>query len=404
MEIRPILSALMRSKTGAVLIALQVALTLAILGNALYIVSDRLAVSARPSGADEANTFFIRYYGFREGIDVPAMLDADLAMIRAMPGVAAVATANMIPLGRSGWSLGVRASADVPDNRSINTAFYFSGESLVEALDLRLVEGRDFTPDEVLEIDPMLGNLEPKAAILTRALAEQLFPGEERVVGRTALLGDSTFEVVGVVERLQTPWGQLGVAGERSMIAPIRSLTPAAQYLVRTEPGQRDRVMREVEAALEAARDDRVHLGTLTLEDARASRYRADRSLAWLLLSVVGLLLLVTASGIVGMASLWVNQRRKQIGIRRAIGARKLDILRYFLVENALVTGAGVALGAGLALALNQFLASQLEIQRLPLLLLPAGAAVLLLLGQVAALGPAWRAARIPPAEATRSV
>lgn len=400
MEIRPILSALMRSKTGAVLVALQVALTLAILGNALYVVSDRLAVSARPSGADEANTFFVRYYAFRDGVDVPAMLDADLEMIRAMPGVAAVATANMIPLGRSGWSLGVRASAETPDNRSINTAFYFSSETL----DLRLVEGRDFTPDEVLAINPSLGNMAPRHAILTRALAEQLFPGEARFVGRTALLGDSIFEVVGVVERLQTPWGQLGVAGERSMIAPIRSLTPAAQYLVRAEPGQRDRVLREVEQALEAARDDRVHLGTLTLEEARASRYRADRSLAWLLLSVVGLLLLVTASGIVGMASLWVNQRRKQIGIRRAIGARRRDILRYFLVENGLVTGAGIVVGVGLALALNQFLASQLEIQRLPLLLLPAGAAVLLLLGQVATLGPAWRAARIPPAEATRSV
>jgi putative ABC transport system permease protein len=404
MELRPILSALMRSKTGALLVALQVALTLAILGNALYIVSDRLAIAARPSGADEANTFYARYYAFREGVDVQAMLDADLALLRALPGVAAVASANMIPLGQSGWSMGVRAGPEVPANRSTNTAFYFSSESLVEALDLRLVEGRDFLPGEVVAIDPSLGNLEPKHAILSLALARELFPGEERFVGRTAMLGDSSFEIVGVVERLQSPWGQLGVAGERSMIAPIRALTPSAQYLVRAEPGQRDRLVREVEDALGAARDDRVHLGTRTLEEARAIRYRADRSLAWMLVAVVGLLLLVTASGIVGMASLWVNQRRKQIGVRRAIGARKRDILRYFLLENALVTTAGILAGVGLALALNQLLVSQLEVQRLPLLLLPAGAAGLLLLGQVATLGPAWRAARIPPAEATRSV
>lgn len=404
MELRPILSALMRSKTGALLIAMQVALTLAILGNALYIVADRLATASRPTGADEATTFYYRSYAFRGGVDVPAMQAADLAMIRAIPGVEAVATANMMPLGQSGWSLGVQRTLDDPNARAINTALYYSSESLVDALGLQLIEGRDFVDGESIEIEPSVATMAPRVAILSRALAEQLFPGETTWVGRTAYLGGNPFEVVGVVERLQSPWGQLGVAGERSMIAAIRSLDPAGQYMVRTEPGQRDRVMRDVEAALNAARDDRVHLGTTTLEEARADRYRADRSLAWMLLAVVGLLLVVTASGIVGMATLWVNQRRKQIGVRRAIGARRIDILRYFLVENLMVTLAGIAAGIALALGLNQLLVAQLEVERLPLGLLPMGALGLLVLGQLAAFGPAWRAARIPPAEATRSV
>ena len=108
--------------------------------------------------------------------------------------------------------------------------------------------------------------------------------------------------------------------------------------------------------------------------------------------------------GIVGMASLWVNQRRKQIGVRRAIGARQRDILRYFLVENFLVTSFGIAVGLALAVALNQWLVSALEVPRLPLHYLPGGVVALWALGLLAALGPAWRAARIPPAEATRSV
>jgi putative ABC transport system permease protein len=211
-------------------------------------------------------------------------------------------------------------------------------------------------------------------------------------------------EVVGIVERLQSPWAQLGDAAERSMIVPMRQLDPAAQYIVRTEPGQLDRVMREVEDTLVAARDDRVLLRNTSLKDARATRYRADRSLAWMLMTVMGLLLLVTASGIVGMASLWVNQRRKQIGVRRAIGARQRDILRYFLVENFMVTSFGIAIGLALALALNQLLVSALEVPRLPLAYLPGGVVALWVLGLLAAWGPAWRAARIPPAEATRSV
>lgn len=404
MEFRPILSALLRSKTGALLIAAQVALTLAILGNAVYIVQDRLAISARPTGVDEDNVFFIRFYGFREGIDVPAMLDADLAMMRGMPGVASVATANMAPLTQSGWNLSVQPNSNDPAVESTNAAFYFSSEDLVETLGLELVEGRYFTPDEVQVVEPSIANIRPRQVVLTKALATQLFPEDKSFVGKAVYLGDSRMEVVGVVARLQSPWAQLGDAAERSLIVPLRQLDPAAQYLVRTEPGQLDKVMREVEDALVAARDDRVLIRNTSIKEARANRYRADRSLAWMLITVMGLLVLVTASGIVGMASLWVNQRRKQIGVRRAIGARQRDILRYFLVENFMVTSFGIAIGLGLALALNQLLVDALEVPRLPLAILPAGVVALWALGLLAALGPAWRAARIPPAEATRSV
>ncbi|HQZ32613.1 MAG TPA: ABC transporter permease [Arenimonas sp.] len=404
MEIRPILSALLRSKTGAFLIAAQVALTLAILGNAIYIVQDRLAIAARPTGTDEANLFYIRFYGFRDGIDVPAMLDADLAMMRAMPGVKSVATANMAPLTQSGWNLSVQPNSNDDSVESTNTAFYYSSENLVETLGLELTEGRYFTPDEVQVIEPSVANVDPRHTVITRTLARHLFPDASTYVGKVIYLGDARMEVVGVVERMQSPWAQLGEAAERSIIVPMRQLDPSAAYIVRTEPGQLDRLMREVEDKLTAARDDRVHLSTTSLPEARANRYRADRSLAWMLVTIMGLLLMVTASGIVGMASLWVNQRRKQIGVRRAIGARQRDILRYFLVENFLVTSFGIAVGLALAVALNQWLVSALEVPRLPLHYLPGGVVALWALGLLAALGPAWRAARIPPAEATRSV
>ena len=404
MEIRPILSALLRSKTGAFLIASQVALTLAILGNAIYIVQDRLAIAARPTGTDEANLFYIRFYGFRDGIDVPAMLDADLAMMRAMPGVKSVATANMAPLTQSGWNLSVQPNSNDDSVESTNTAFYYSSENLVETLGLELTEGRYFTPDEVQVIEPSVANVDPRHTVITRTLARHLFPDASTYVGKVIYLGDARMEVVGVVERMQSPWAQLGEAAERSIIVPMRQLDPSAAYIVRTEPGQLDRLMREVEDKLVAARDDRVHLRTTSLLEARANRYRADRSLAWMLVTIMGLLLMVTASGIVGMASLWVNQRRKQIGVRRAIGARQRDILRYFLIENFMVTSFGIAVGLGLAIALNQWLVSALEVPRLPLHYLPGGVVALWALGLLAALGPAWRAARIPPAEATRSV
>ena len=116
------------------------------------------------------------------------------------------------------------------------------------------------------------------------------------------------------------------------------------------------------------------------------------------------LLLLATAGGIVGLSSFWVGQRRRSIGVRRALGATRGDILRYFQTENALIVGIGVALGVALGIAANLSLMTHYELPRMPLWLLGVGALSLWLLGQLVVFGPARRAAAVPPVEATRSV
>ncbi|HTA65571.1 MAG TPA: FtsX-like permease family protein [Xanthomonadaceae bacterium] len=414
MEIRPILSAMMRSKTGAVLIAAQVALTLGILCNALYIVNDRLSLAARPSGADEDNTFLIRLYPFRKVADIKGMQLEDEAALRRIPGVAAVTWTNEAPLAQSSNNTGFATRRDQKSDSTVVATTYMTPGSMVNTLGLKVVEGRDFTPGDVIEVDPDTSDAIPQSAIITEAFAKKLYPNESSALGKPIYYSTGEHAkmstIVGVVERLQTPRAQAeddreGEArGESSVIYPIRLLDPYTQYLVRTRPGQRAAVIAQAEKALSQRMDGRVLLKTYTLNDLRARRYRADRALAGMLLAVVVLLLLVTSSGIVGMASLLVSQRRKQIGVRRALGARRFDILRYFLTENLMVTTGGVIGGIALALALNQLLVSTLELQRLPLGYLGFGMLALWALGLLAVLGPAWRAARVPPAVATRSV
>jgi putative ABC transport system permease protein len=126
--------------------------------------------------------------------------------------------------------------------------------------------------------------------------------------------------------------------------------------------------------------------------------------MAGMMVGVIAALLLVTALGIIGLASFWVQQRRRQIGVRRALGATRSDILHYFQTENFLIVTGGIALGMALAFGLNLALMRIYELPRLPLLYLPVGALALWLLGQLAVLGPALRAAAVPPVVATRSV
>ncbi|MGY6519284.1 MAG: ABC transporter permease [Lysobacteraceae bacterium] len=407
MEIRPILSTLLRNKTGAILITTQIALTLAIIANALYVVNDRLAVAQRPSGAVEEEVFRIQVLNYERPDDIAHAQRHDVQLLRAIPGVKAATWTNQVPMGQSGWGLTLTVDPTLGGS-GVNGSPYFNPDSLVQALGLELVQGRDFLESEVVEIDPATAQLRADKVILSRRYAEQLFPDQPEVVGRTVHLGAGAdaapLQVVGVVDRLVSPFAQASDAAYNTFLLPVRYLTEHSQYLVRVEAGQRDRIMAEAEAALLDARSGRLVLQNQTLDELRGNRYRNQRAVAGLLTAVTIGLLLVTASGIVGMASLWVTQRRKQIGTRRALGARKADILRYFITENLMIGTVGVLAGAALAIGLNLLLVRTIELPTLPAVYLFGGMAALLVLGVLAVLGPAWRAAAVPPAVATRSV
>jgi putative ABC transport system permease protein len=409
MEIRPILSSLLRNKTGALLIAAQVALSLAIVANALYIIQDRVARVARPSGvADEHSQIRFAVTPIKNLESPEAKIDLQQrvgTMLRALPGVASVAMTNQLPLSTSGWNMGLSIDTKQPETTT-NTAMYFGPDSLVQTLGLKLIEGRDFTAEDVEVIDPDKTKSLGRIAILTKATADKLFPGGGSAVGKTIYLGTGAdafpLQVVGVVERLQTPWAQNGERGEISTILASRYVDTYLQYAIRAEPGQRDRVMKEAEAALRKIPGMMV-VSNESMDENRHDIYRDDRAIAWMLATVTVLLLLVTGSGVVGMATLWVNQRRKQIGVRRALGARKVDILRYFITENVLITTGGIVAGLLLAVGLNQLLVSQLELPKLPVMYLAVAPLVLWLVGIAAVYAPAWRASGISPATATRS-
>jgi putative ABC transport system permease protein len=151
MEIRPILSALLRNKTGAILVALQVALSLAILANALHIVSERRAGRRPPERRGRRTRGVldqVRNLSSGTPSSMLATQKRETEVMRAVPGVVAVANVNQIPLSRSGWNNSVAVDRKQVDETA-PSSFYFSGDSLVKTWGLKLVEGRDFLPGEL---------------------------------------------------------------------------------------------------------------------------------------------------------------------------------------------------------------------------------------------------------------
>lgn len=410
MEIRPILSALLRNKTAPLLVALQVAISLAILVNALHIVQLRLADAQRPSGLlDEAATFQIDVTAIKkhDRNEKIALQNTARIALQNLPGVAAVASTNQMPMSRSGHNSSVFKEMH-QTKPTATVSQYATADSLVQTYGLKLLAGRDFVDSDVVESDETK-DVEPTSVIVTQAVAQVLYPdlALNNIIGKRIIFdpeGTREVRIIGIVERLQSVGAKAGIAGEYSIITPMRYAYSTSRFAVRAASGQRDRVIKEAEIALRKISNEPLIVTSKTSEKDRQQRYSNDLALAGILAVISGLLLLITASGIVGMSSLWVAQRRKQIGVRRALGARKVDIVRYFLTENALITCCGIVLGFVLAIGLNQALVSQLAMHKLPLVYLATGASLFLLLGLASVFGPALRAASISPALATRSV
>jgi len=404
MEIRPILSALMRSKVSMILIGLQVALTLAIVCNALFIIVERAQLMSRPSGMNESDTFTFGSNGFAQDYEPHTQMQADLALLRGLPGVVDATNSNSTPMANGGWDTGISLQPQQKTSTA-DSALYFVDSHGINTFDTHLIAGRNFKPEEIANMDQSL-RIQPPVIIVTKALAEKLFPGGD-AIGKSVYLDTDppTSTIIGVVDRLQEPWVNNKDVENVTLIPAYLPYGNYSRYVVRTEPGRRDEVMKDAEQKLAASNTGRIVGKIRSLETLRHEAYANDRAMMIILSAVIFCLLTITALGIVGMASFWVAQRTKQIGTRRALGASRGAILRYFLTENFLITTGGLIVGGVLAYGLSLWLLTNTDGARLlPWYYVPMGFVSLWVLGQIAVLGPATRAARVPPAVATRSV
>jgi putative ABC transport system permease protein len=419
MTLHPMFAALRKHKAGVVLIALQIALTLAIVCNALFIIGQRVQNINRPTGLVEDNLFMVsqQWVGApnpdqaagAEQLD--AMMKEDLAALRNMPDVSSVTPTNSLPLytsSRAG-SAGIRPGDGSYDGASQGTArvsYFFTDDQALATLGVKVIAGRFFTPDEVQHYS-VGEDRTASVIVITRGLAEKLLP-DKGAVGQVLYLNGASVPstVIGVVDRLQgAVWAK--TFAWNAVVIPARLNSGYSRYVVRTKPGRLDAVMKAVPSVLFGVNPMRVlddEESVKSFAQIRSHAYQSDLGMAILMGVVCIILIGVTAAGIVGLTSFWVGQRRKQIGVRRALGARKIDILHYFQLENLTIASGGAAIGILMALMLNFWLMRNFGMDRIPVPWVLVGVAAVLLLGQFAVFVPARRASNVPPVAATRTV
>ena len=421
MELGPIVRALRRNKTRFGLIAFEIALTLAIVTNCVTMILEARTKMVRPSGFDDANIVRVTSTPFDPAFREDGYLDnsvrADLLALRSTPGVVAATNTNFLPWQGGGSSTEMKPLGS--KGEMLRTQIYNADEATFDALGVKATEGTAFTAEHtdadtlrlraLFKIQREMGQDGlPKEkfsqdVVISRAYGKLAF-GDGSPLGK--MLEDSdgdTYRVVGIIDDFYNPYGWPIHEYVVFFASRRRSYESGAPYLIRTEPGRTAEVARLLEDRLIAVNGGR-NLRVRTLEEVKGQYFGGQRITVTLMSGIVVLLVLVTSLGIVGLTSFSVTERTRQIGTRRALGARKTDIVRHFLLENWVVTTFGLVLGVVLAYGLNMGLMSGAAATKLGWPMVVSGVALLWTAGILATLAPAVRASRISPAIATRNV
>ena len=400
LNIRPVLSAIKRNPTGALLVGIQVSITLAVLVNAAWIVHQRVVKIEQPAGINTRDTFTIAVSGSSKQFNPAAAAAENLAYLRSLPGVAAATITDGVPLTGNGGDTELWLQPD-QRGRVVGASQISVDTDGLKALDVPLIAGRNFRPDEIVPYTP--GKAQPSASVIivTQALAHALFP-HGNALGKT-VYGSVPKIIIGIARNFMGP--QLGTPVYDTAVYPV--LAGQGNYymlLVRTQPGRRDAILRAAKKHIGASLRNGVIVYTQTLTRAKQQMDSNNRNVAILLTLVTALMLAVCCLGIFGLTTFNVGNRTRQIGTHRALGARRRDVVTHFLLENAIILTGGALLGTILALVIGEWLTAHYALPRLNLAYLLVGIVVLAVVGELAAWQPARRAARIPPSVATRTV
>lgn len=372
-----IVSSMRHRKAAYSSLVLEVALGCTVVAYALGLGRSLREQSDQPLGFELERTFTASFEA-RVAAGWTQRSAEEQAELRALPGVEVAAWVDLPPLSRSELPESIQTA------RGTLLVWTLRGDpDLARALGAQLTAGRWLT---VRDGEP--GG--PKPVLATPGLARRLGPG---AIGSTlSSTSGGSLTIVGVIDR-DLRLGPFYPTGTELLVtAEAPMATRRTNYVIRTSAAASRGFLGRAYAQLEQRPERIVRLESL-VELRRQFVRNVGGAESIILITVLGMVLVVLV-GSIGMASSLIVERRRQIGIRRALGARRSDIVGYFMMENLLATVLGVAVGAGCCVLLDQFVMSM---RGSPAIawpdFLPLAAALFVVAGQVSVWIPAQRAA-----------
>ena len=405
LDLGPLLRTLRRQPMVFALVVLEIAAGVATISSLLMAGRWYGRTAERPSGLDEDNLVLVSTYTpgtagpERDPASVErsvtAQQEEDRRRLRALPDVEAVAPLTITILDDR-WCYptlfaGRQAGASTSGPSRIMGWTIYSDDELLAAMRLPILAGEAPRPGRT------------DGALVTRSFAEQTFGAIERAPGSTLTSEQSApTTILGVVADVQMRMPFMPNGRAVAFLFAPAPFDHEARLLVRARPGQRAAVLDRARAAFAA--DTATRFVEVRAFDSSDSLHHRIGSGLLRMLEVFGVMLgVVVLMG--ALASTWflVAQRTRQIGIRRALGATRADMVVYFLLESTVTTALGSALGVLGAFVLylmmrKVFLGISFDLGLMGVTLVLLSVASIL-----ATLIPALRAARVPPGVASRS-
>ena len=391
------------------LVIAEVALACAVLMASALLVRSVSRMLHAPIGASATGvvtaTLQLGFTGYPTWLKVDAGYHALLESLRSQPGVASVGAVSMLPLD-AGWRLPFQI-----DGRPVQASDYSIAQHICvssgyfETIGARIAEGRSFTEDDRAETEAVV--------VVNQSFAAHVFPGEDalgkriistaRYIGPLGfnLVGPGPFRIVGVVADIQqAPLGQAiePVIYHTHRQFPYRPMTLVARG---TDAATVATAMRTALRGL----DPTVPLSSVqTMDDRFMARTAAPRLLMSVLLAFAVLTGALAAIGVYGLLACVVSDRRRELAIRLALGAKPASLARLVTVQGLALSGAGIAAGLLVAqLARGMLNAVLFQTRPTDAAAAAASGAILLAAAAVACLAPAIRAARVAPLEGLKS-
>jgi len=407
MNIHALIKALLLRKFNTGLLILQLAITLGLIVNSAILSLDTADKLAVDTGLDLDNTLIVQLTttsgDYRDFDFARSVTARDMAALSEIPGVQAVTVSNQLPI-QNGGSNGNVYDLDDPESYKTNrdltyVQFMTTTETVGDAWSLEIIEGRMLTSADKPDLDN-LDNDAVLGVVITESLSKALH-GDQSSIGQELNSGI----VVGVVKDfLVNP--RLDEDTQYAVFLNIveANINWANTYVLKVDSGQMDYVRKQVRDVILATEQQRDVHTIKTMGEHFENYYANNKGLANLFIMLTLLMLVVTGISSFAYARFHMSQQTKFIGIRRALGAKKSDVIFYVLAENWLLTALGVLLGCGLMIGLNIMLSQYVSLTKPTLLLTLVGIALVYIAGTIATWLPAYQTSKIPPVIATRSI